>query len=80
MDSVLFRKSPLARLGPFSKLALGSALAAVGGTIIILSFLLGWNESPRPWSFLIGFCGGLSGGAGASLAACGLVRLARRAG
>lgn len=80
MHLLLSEKSPIARLGPFQKLALGSALAAVGGTIIILSLLLGWNELSRPWSFLIGFCGGLTGGAGAALAVCGLVRLARGAG
>ena len=69
---------PLAGLSPVHKLALGSALAAVGGSIIVFSLLFGWNGLPRPWSFLVGLAGGLTGGAGVALAVCGLVHCARR--
>ena len=69
---------PLAGLSPARKLALGSVLAVAGGTVITLSLLLGWGELARPWSFLIGFAGGLTGGLGVALAVCGLVHYSRR--
>lgn len=70
--------TPVAALAPTAKLALGAALAAIGGTSILLSLTLGWTELPGPWSFILGFCGGLSGGAGVALAVCGLVRFSAR--
>lgn len=78
MRTSLTACEPLAGLASVHKLALGSALAAVGGTVIVLSLLLGWNQLPRPWSFLVGFTGGLSGGAGTAIAVCGLFQCFRR--
>lgn len=71
-------RSLLAGLAPSQKLALGSVLAVVGGAVITLSLLLGWSALPRPWSFLIGLAGGLTGGVGVPLAICGLVHWGRR--
>ena len=71
---------PLERLTPCQKLAAGSALAAVGGLVIVLSLVFGWSGLARPWSFIIGFAGGVTGGTGVALAVCGLVHLARRPG
>ena len=67
---------PIARLSTVQKLALGSSLATIGGTSIMLSLLFGWNELARPWSFIIGFAGGLTGGIGVALVLCALVRRA----
>jgi hypothetical protein len=79
MRTSLLMTPPLARLTPRQRLALGSALAAVGGAIIVLSLLLGWNELPRPWSFLVGLAAGLTGGIGVPLAVCGLLHCGPRA-
>jgi hypothetical protein len=56
-----------------AKTALGSALAAIGGLIIVLSSILGWHSIPRPWGFLLGFAAGLLTGIGIALAIGGLV-------
>lgn len=78
MRSLFWETPPLASLSAVQRLALGSALATIGGSVIVLSLVLGWTELPRPWSFLLGFTGGITGGAGAAIAICGLVHLARR--
>jgi len=77
MRTAMTSHAPLARLSPVQRLALGSALAAVGGATIMLSLLFGWNELARPWSFLVGFAGGLTGGAGVAIAVCGLFQCGR---
>jgi hypothetical protein len=69
---------PLGGVAPSHKLALGSALAVLGGAAVLLSPMLGWSDLARPWSFLVGFASGLSGGLGVALAVCGLVQYARR--
>jgi hypothetical protein len=79
MQTALTTRGPVARLSTTRKIALGSALAAIGGASIMLSLMLGWNELARPWSFIIGFAGGLTGGAGVALALCGLLQCAREA-
>jgi hypothetical protein len=79
MRTLVTSTSPLARLSAVQKLALGSVLAAIGGSIIVVSLALGWTELARPWSFLLGLAGGLTGGVGVPLAICGLVRLGARA-
>lgn len=76
MQTALTTRGPVARLSITQRLALGSALAAIGGASIMLSLLLGWNELARPWSFIIGFAGGLTGGGGVALAVSGLLRCA----
>jgi hypothetical protein len=77
MRTALTRNSPLAGLSPVHRLVLGSALATIGGATIMLSLLLGWNELARPWGFLVGFAGGLTGGAGVAIAVCGLFQCGR---
>ncbi len=62
-----------------TKLALGAFLATFGALAIVLSFLLGWTEAPRPWSFVAGFAVGLLAGLGATLVIAGLLER-RRAG
>jgi hypothetical protein len=54
------------------KLALGSMLSVLGAAIIVLSPLVGWTELARPWSFILGFAGGVTAGSGVPLALCGL--------
>jgi hypothetical protein len=80
MRTALTERWPVARLSTIQKLALGAALATIGGVSIMLSLLFGWNELARPWSFIIGFGGGLVGGSGVALALCGLVECARGSG
>ena len=55
-----------------TKLAVGAALATIGGLGIVLSLVLGWTSLPRPWSFIVGFGFGLSAGLGSALAIAGL--------
>ena len=71
--------APLSALTAAQKLALGSALTVVGAAVMVLSPHLGWTGFARPWSFLIGFAGGLTGGVGVALAVCGLLRGGRHA-
>jgi hypothetical protein len=66
-------------IGTQTKIALGSALAGVGGLGIVLSVLLGWSAAPRPWGFLLGFVVGLLAGLGVALAVSGLVERRRDA-
>jgi predicted ABC-type sugar transport system permease subunit len=56
-----------------TKLALGSVLAVFAALIIVLSFMLGWTDAPRPWGFLLGFVGGIFAGLGATLVLVGLI-------
>jgi hypothetical protein len=66
-------------IGTQAKIALGSALAGVGGLGIVLSVLLGWSAAPRPWGFLLGFVVGLLAGLGVALTVSGLVERRRGA-
>jgi hypothetical protein len=56
-----------------TKIAVGSALAATGGVLMVLAPLVGWYSLPGPWDFLLGFVTGLLAGLGATLAIAGLV-------
>ncbi|MFC2095030.1 hypothetical protein ACFLSW_01130 [Candidatus Bipolaricaulota bacterium] len=56
-----------------TRLAVGAALAVIGGLGIVLSTLLGWTSLSRPWSFLIGFGFGLAAGLGSALSIFSLV-------
>jgi hypothetical protein len=60
-----------------AKIALGSALAAVGGLLMVLSPMVGWYSFPGPWDFLLGFATGLFAGTGSALAIKGLVERRR---
>jgi putative Mn2+ efflux pump MntP len=60
-----------------AKIAVGSALAAVGGLLMVLSPIVGWYSFPRPWDFLLGFTTGLLAGVGAAMAIGGLVERRR---
>jgi hypothetical protein len=60
-----------------AKTALGSALAAIGGLVTVLSPILGWHSISRPWGFLLGFAAGLLTGIGVALAIGGLVERRR---
>ena len=77
MRTLMTHSPSLARLSPVHKLAVGSALAAIGGATIMLSLVFGLNELARPWSFLVGFAGGLTGGTGVAIAVCGLFQCGR---
>jgi hypothetical protein len=68
----------LANMNPVKKLALGAALAALGGAGIQLSLLLGWTSLPRPWSFVAGLAVGIMAGLGVVLAVVGLFECGRR--
>ena len=56
-----------------TKMGLGSALATIGALWIVLSLLLWWPETPRPWGFLSGFVAGVLTGLGGTLALFGLL-------
>jgi len=58
-------------------MALGSALASIGGLLIILSPLLGFYSIPHPWASLLGFVTGLLAGVGTALAIGGLIERRR---
>lgn len=60
-----------------AKMALGSALASIGGLLIILSPLLGFYSIPHPWASLLGFVTGLLAGVGTALAIGGLIERRR---
>lgn len=60
-----------------TKMALGSAMAAVGALGMVLSLLLGWSAAPRPWGFVLGFVVGVIAGLGATLAVSGLIERGR---
>lgn len=60
-----------------TKIGLGSALATIGGLVIVLSPLLGWYSDPRPWVFPLGFVAGLVAGIGTALAVGGLIERRR---
>ena len=60
-----------------TKIALGGALAAIGGLIMVLSPLLGWYSNPRPWVFPLGFAAGLVAGIGTVFGVDGLVERRR---
>jgi predicted ABC-type sugar transport system permease subunit len=62
-----------------TKIALGSALAALGALAIVLSVLLEWTAVPAPWDVLLGFVLGVITGLGGTLAVAGLIER-RRAG
>lgn len=54
------------------KTGCGAALATAGALGIVLSQLLGWNDVPSPWDFVLGFVFGVMSGSGAALALFGL--------
>ena len=56
-----------------TKMAVGSALAAIGGVLMVLVPLAGWCSLPGPWDFVLGFMTGLLAGLGATLAIAGLI-------
>lgn len=58
--------------------ALGSALAATGALVIVLSLILGWYGSPNPWLVPLEFAAGVVAGIGAAWAAGSLVARRRR--
>ena len=60
-------------MSTYTKLALGSALAAFGALGVVLSPLLGWITAPRPWGFLVGVALGVLAGLGSTLAVAGLI-------
>lgn len=66
---------PAADVSSGLKLALGATLGLTGGAIVVLSMLYGWTGLTRPWNFLIGLAGGLTGGVGAAMSVCGLIGL-----
>jgi hypothetical protein len=55
------------------KMAFGALLSICGGIGIVLGPSFGLADLGRPWSFIIGFAVGVSGGIGAVLAICGLI-------
>jgi len=61
-----------------TKLSLGAVMAAIAALAIVLSFILGWSDAPRPWGFLFGFVTGVFAGLGATLVIAGLIE--RRSG
>ena len=61
-----------------TKLALGSVMAVIAALGIVLSFILGWSDAPRPWGFLLGFVTGMFSGLGATFVIAGLIE--RRSG
>jgi hypothetical protein len=79
VGNVLRTASDARQVGPPDgrRLALGAMLGLIGATVVILSILSRWTELARPWSFLIGFVGGVAGGAGAAISVCGLIGLRR---
>ena len=56
-----------------TKIAVGSALAASGGLLLVLAPLMGWYSLPGPWDFILGFATGLLAGLGATLTIAGLI-------
>lgn len=68
----------LLQIGSGAKLALGAALASVGGLLLVLSPVVGWYPLPGPWEFPVGFSTGLFAGLGAVLAIVGLVDSRRK--
>jgi len=54
------------------RLAIGAAIAFLGGAGIIIGPLLGLSEFARSWSFILGFIFGVIGGVGAALTLVGL--------
>jgi hypothetical protein len=60
------------------KRAVGSLLAIIGAFGIVAGPMLGWSSFERPWSFVLGFVFGVSGGAGAAIGIHGLIN--RRSG
>jgi hypothetical protein len=63
----------LLEVGSGAKVALGAALASVGGVLLVLSPAIGWYPIPGPWEFPLGFSTGLFAGLGTLLALVGLV-------
>lgn len=61
-----------------AKLSLGAVLGMFAALGIVLSFLLGWTDAPRPWGFLLGFVVGILAGLGATLSIAGLIERRRR--
>jgi len=59
------------------KIGLGSALAAGGALVMVLSSLLGWYSNPAPWVFPLAFAAGVVAGVGATLGVSGLVERRR---
>ncbi|MDD4904451.1 MAG: hypothetical protein PHV11_09705 [Candidatus Bipolaricaulis sp.] len=55
------------------KIAWGSFLATLGALGMVLSPLLGWSATPRPWGFLLGFALGVSAGLGTALSLAGMI-------
>jgi predicted ABC-type sugar transport system permease subunit len=55
------------------KLAVGSLLAIIGAFGIVAGPMLEWSSFERPWSFLLGFVFGVSGGAGVAIGIHGLI-------
>lgn len=62
----------LHQLGSGAKVALGAALASLGGLLLVLSPVVGWHTLPGPWAFPLGFSTGLLAGFGMLLAIGGL--------
>ena len=60
-----------------NRLGLGAVLATFGALGVVLSFLLGWTEAARPWSFVIGFVVGIACGLGGTLSVAGLIERRR---
>jgi hypothetical protein len=63
----------LLNIGSGAKVALGSALASIGGLLLVLSPMVGWYPIPAPWEFSLGFATGLFAQLGAFLMLGGLV-------
>ena len=61
------------RMSSRAKTGLGSALATIGGLIIVLSSILGWYSNLRPWVFPLGFAVGVVAGIGTTLGISGLL-------
>jgi len=60
-----------------AKIALGAALATVGGLLMVLSPMVGWYSFPGPWDFLLGFTTGLLAGMGSAIGIAGLIERRR---
>jgi hypothetical protein len=55
-----------------AKVALGAAMACIGGLLLMLSPVVGWYPIPGLWEFPLGFSTGLFAGVGTILALGGL--------
>lgn len=64
-------------MDPKRKMAVGSALAILSGTVIVLSALIGISSLRDPWGFVIGFLTGVCAGGGVALVIAGLVECRR---